>query len=153
MSSGKNLTLALLDYRDSQLWLTGQHEEVLVVRVNGTIERIDTMELGFPVGMVDDITEFVAQVPIDLNPGDGIVLYTDGVIEAENPQRQLYGLERLMEKIQQHWQQPAIEVRRAIIADVQQHIGDRTVLDDITLVVLKKGDTTEAAQLERALTV
>jgi sigma-B regulation protein RsbU (phosphoserine phosphatase) len=153
MSSGKNLTLALLDYRDNQLWLTGQHEEVLVVRVNGTIERIDTMDLGFPVGMVDDITEFVAQIPIDLNPGDGIVLYTDGVIEAENPERQLYGLERLMEKIQQHWQQPAIEVRRAVIADVQDHIGDRTVLDDITLVVLKKGDTTEAAPLEQAFTV
>ncbi|WP_416669935.1 SpoIIE family protein phosphatase [Egbenema bharatensis] len=138
MSPGKNLTLSLLDYRDEQLWLTGQHEEVLVVRADGNIERVDTIDLGFPLGMVDDITEFVAQVPIHLAPGDGIVLYTDGVIEAENDQQQLYGLERLMEQIQHYWQQSAIEIRRAIIADVQQHIGDRAVLDDITLVVLKK---------------
>jgi sigma-B regulation protein RsbU (phosphoserine phosphatase) len=138
MSSGKNLTLALLDYRDERLWLTGQHEEVLVVRADSSIERVDTIDLGFPIGMVDDITEFVSQIPIDLKPGDGIVLYTDGVIEAENSQRQLYGLERLMETIQQHWQQPAIDIRQAIITDVQQHIGDRVVLDDITLVVLKK---------------
>lgn len=138
MSPGKNLTLALLDYRDEQLWLTGQHEEVLVVRTSGSIERIDTIDLGFPIGMVDDITEFVSQVPIHLNLGDGIVLYTDGVIEAENHQRQLYGLERLIEVIQQNWQQAAIDIRYAIIADVQKHIGDRAVLDDITLVVVKK---------------
>jgi phosphoserine phosphatase RsbU/P len=142
MSPGKNLTLSLLDYRDEQLWLTGQHEEVLVVRANG-IERIDTIDLGFPLGMVDDITEFVAQIPIHLASGEGVVLYTDGVIEAENVQQQLYGLERLMAQIQHHWQQSAIDIRRAIIADVQQHIGDRAVLDDITLVVLKKVQETK----------
>jgi serine phosphatase RsbU (regulator of sigma subunit) len=44
------MILALLDYQDSNLTLSGQHEEIIVVRTDGNIERIDTMELGFPLG-------------------------------------------------------------------------------------------------------
>lgn len=138
MSPGKNLTLALLDYRNGQLQLTGQHEEVLVVRAEGTVERIDTIDLGFPLGIVDDITAFVSQMQISLNPGDGVVLYTDGVTEAENSQRALYGLQRLIDMVQRHWKDAAIDIRQAVIEDVRQHIGDSAILDDITLVVLKK---------------
>lgn len=49
MGSDKNLTLALLDYRDGCLSLSGQHEEMIVVR-SGVVERIETIDLGFPLG-------------------------------------------------------------------------------------------------------
>jgi predicted ATPase/serine phosphatase RsbU (regulator of sigma subunit)/tRNA A-37 threonylcarbamoyl transferase component Bud32 len=138
MGSTRNLTLSLLDYHDGQLRLSGQHEEVLVVRAQGRVERIDTIDLGFPVGMIDDISEFVAQVPIHLEPGDGVVLYTDGITEAESPSRQLYGLERLMAVVEQNWQRSAEEISQVVVADVRSHMGSRSMLDDITLVVLKQ---------------
>ncbi|HEY9859734.1 MAG TPA: SpoIIE family protein phosphatase [Candidatus Obscuribacterales bacterium] len=138
MRSSKNLTLTLMDYQDGQLHLSGQHEEVLVMRADGTVERVDTFDLGFPVGMVADIAEFVGQMQIPLDSGDGIVLYTDGITEAEGPNHKLYGLERLIEVAQQHWQQSAKEISRAVIEDVRSHIGQTTVYDDITLVVVKK---------------
>lgn len=138
MSPGKNLTLALLDYRDGQLQITGQHEEVLVVRAEGTVERIDTIDLGFPIGILEDITAFVAQTQISLNTGDGVILYTDGVTEAMNDQRELYGLERLINSAQQHWKNSADSIRQAVIEDVRQHMNEAMLVDDITLVVLKK---------------
>lgn len=137
MSPGKSLTLALLDYQDGQLQITGQHEEVLVVR-NGRVERIDTIDLGFPIGMIDNVDDFISQTQILLNSGDSVVLYTDGITEAENDRRELYGMEQLIRVIEAHWQQTAIAIREAVIADVHEHIGQHPIYDDITLVVLKK---------------
>ncbi|MBE9129655.1 MULTISPECIES: ammonium transporter [unclassified Coleofasciculus] len=138
MNCDKNLTLSLLDYHQGILNLSGQHEEMIVVRAGGQIERIDTIDLGFPIGLEADITEFVAHAQLQLNPGDVVVLYTDGITEAENLQGLLYGVERLCEVLSRNWQQPAQEIRQAVIDDVRQHIGEQKVFDDITLLVLKQ---------------
>ncbi|OQY50087.1 MAG: serine/threonine protein phosphatase [Candidatus Parabeggiatoa sp. nov. 2] len=138
LCSDKNLTLSLLDYRAGRLRLTGQHEEVLVVRKGGKVERIDTFNLGFMIGVEPDITQFVSQMEITLQPGDGIVLYTDGITEARNPNMELYELDRLCEVISRHWHLSAAAIQQAVIADVRQYIDTQKVYDDITLLVLKQ---------------
>lgn len=138
MNSDRNMTLALLDYDGETVSLTGQHEEVVVVRRNGDLERIDTIDLGFPLGLEEDISSFVAQAQVDLAPGDGIVLYTDGITEAENSGGVLYGLPRLCDLVQKYWTNSAADIRRRVIQDVQSHIGHHKVFDDITLLVLKR---------------
>jgi serine phosphatase RsbU (regulator of sigma subunit) len=145
MKVNKNLTLSLLDYQNGRLRLTGQHEDVLVVRQNGEIERIDTFYLGFNVGMVADIAAFVSHDDIQLQPGDGVVLYTDGVTEALNSDRKFYGVERLCEIVSRNWYFSASEILKIIIADVRQHIGMQKVDDDITLLVIKQ----KASNLKR----
>lgn len=140
MKVDRQLTLAILNYADSHLSISGQHEEVLVVRADGRLETVDTMELGMVIGLIDDIADFIAQVRVKLEPGDGVVLYTDGIPEAENEAGELYGLERLCEVIQEHWHQCAQEIQKAAIADVQGFIGNYKVFDDITLLVLKEKD-------------
>jgi serine phosphatase RsbU (regulator of sigma subunit) len=138
MNCNKSLTLALLDYQEGQIRLSGQHEEVILVRKDGSIQRIDTIDLGFPLGLEADIAEFVGHTHIDLNSGDGIVLYTDGITEAQNLQQEFYGLERLCAVVQQHWQRSAQDIQQAVIRDVRQFIGEQTVYDDLTLLVLKQ---------------
>ncbi|MFG6100866.1 PP2C family protein-serine/threonine phosphatase [Leptothoe sp. EHU-05/26/07-4] len=138
MNSERNMTLSLLDYSGGKVSLTGQHEEVIIVRKDGGLERIDTIDLGFPLGLESDISEFIDQTHINLDPGDGIVLYTDGITEAENSDGTHYGLPRLCELVQLHWHLPAEEIRRRVIQDVQTHIGTHKVFDDITLLVLKR---------------
>jgi serine phosphatase RsbU (regulator of sigma subunit) len=56
----KNASLALLDYQQGMLKLTGEHEEMIVVRCNGCVERFDTIDLGFQIGLDAEIAEFVA---------------------------------------------------------------------------------------------
>jgi len=66
------------------------------------------------------------------------VLYTDGITEAENMDKLLYGLERLIEVIEINWQRSASDIRDAVIKDVRSHTGEQKVFDDITLLVLKQ---------------
>ncbi|MDM8566543.1 SpoIIE family protein phosphatase [Candidatus Halobeggiatoa sp. HSG11] len=138
MKTDKNLTLSLLDYQNGILQLTGQHEEVLLVKENGKIERIDTFDLGFMVGVVNDISKFTSHQEISLQPGDGIVLYTDGITEAQNIEEKQYGLERLCKVVSNYWSGNAGDVQRAIVADVKNYIGKQKVFDDITLLILKQ---------------
>jgi len=138
MGSDKNLTLALLDYQQGKLNISGQHEEVLIVRKDGNIERIDTFDLGFMVGLEADIGQFLGKKSIMLATGDGVVLYTDGVTEAMNLERKQYGVERLCEVISLNWQAQAIDIKTAIISDVRKHIDTQEVFDDITFLILKQ---------------
>ena len=138
IDSSRNMTLALLDYQDSNFTLSGQHEEIIVVRTDGNIERIDTMELGFPLGLDEDIADFVSQVQVHLNPGDVVVLYTDGITEAVNINKVFYGIERLCQVVKENRHKTAEEIRQAVIDHLRQHIDQHKVFDDITLVVLKQ---------------
>ncbi|MDM8560740.1 AAA family ATPase [Candidatus Parabeggiatoa sp. HSG14] len=137
MNSDKNLTFALLNYQNGQICLTGQHEEMIVVR-SGEVELIDTVDLGFPIGLEENIAGFIAQTKVSLNQGDVVVLYTDGITEAINSDKVQYGLERLYEAVKQNWQRTALEIREAVVSDVKAYIGTQKVFDDITLLVLKQ---------------
>ncbi|MBO9998499.1 MAG: SpoIIE family protein phosphatase [Cyanobacteria bacterium SID2] len=138
MNSDRYLTLAVLDYCQGELRLSGQHEDVLIVRRGGTIERIDTVDLGFPIGLDRHISDFISEVSVRLQPGDTVILYTDGITEAENEDGDLYGLDRLRDIARCHWDKSAREIRQAIVGDVRQYIGNQKVYDDITLLVLKQ---------------
>jgi sigma-B regulation protein RsbU (phosphoserine phosphatase) len=145
MGSGKNMTFALLDHRSRPdgrpggvIRLTGQHETLIIVRANGGLEELDTLMLGMPLGLVDDVDQYLAEDTLDLGIGDMVVLYTDGITEAVNDRDQLYGLERLKQLCQIHHRDAASDVKAAIIADLRAHIGASKVLDDLTLIVLKQ---------------
>jgi serine phosphatase RsbU (regulator of sigma subunit) len=75
---------------------------------------------------------------VSLQPGEAVILYTDGITEAENANRELYGVERLCQVLSQSWKNPAEELKQAVIEDVTRHIGQEKVLDDLTLVVMKQ---------------
>ena len=136
----KSMSLVLLDYQLGQMKLqaSGQHEQVLVVRQDGQVEAVDTMDLGFPLGLESKIAQFVEETSIELQPGDGIVLYSDGITEAENVEKELYGTERLCNVVSAHWTQPAEAIKDAVVADVRGFIGEQTVYDDLALLVVKQ---------------
>ncbi|MEM6752809.1 MAG: SpoIIE family protein phosphatase [Cyanobacteria bacterium P01_C01_bin.38] len=141
MDSGKNLTLSLIDYSNGELKLTGQHEEVILARSNGEVELLDTTDLGFPIGLDDEIADFVDEQKVQLDAGDVAVLFTDGITEAEDIHGNLYGIEKLCEVIKQNRHLSAAGIKDAVIEDVRSHIGLQEVFDDITLLVLKQKDT------------
>ncbi|BBC25880.1 SpoIIE family protein phosphatase [Pseudanabaena sp. ABRG5-3] len=138
MDSEKTLTLAIVNYTNGKIVISGQHEEIILVRKNGQIERIDTMSLGFPIALDSEIEQFISHATFDLDLGDGIVLYTDGIPEAININKVQYRVERLCEVISKSWHKSASEIKADIIVDVRRHIGTQKVFDDITLLVLKR---------------
>ncbi len=138
MNTDKNLTLALLDYERGKMTLSGQHEEIIIVRASGEVQRIDTMHLGFPIGLEESITDFLDKLILYLDVDDVVVLFTDGITEAENSAKQMYGLDRLCQMVQSKRHLSAVEICNSIITDLKDHIKDHKIHDDITLLVLKQ---------------
>jgi len=162
-NTDKHLSLAFLDYDDGRMTLSGQHEELIVVREGAEIERIDTLDLGLPIGLEPDISAFVATREISFSRGDMIVLHTDGVTEAMNvatreisfsrgdmivlhtdgvteamnAKGELFGIERLCESARQFYGHSAEDAKVGILEDLMAHIGEQKIYDDITLVVMR----------------
>ena len=138
MKVDRALTLAFIHYQGGVVKIVGQHEEMLIVRQGGQVERVDTINLGFPLGLVEHISHLVSEYMITLHPGESVVLYTDGITEAENTEKVLYGLDRLCQVLSRNWNGSAEAMKQAIVNDVIGFIGQQVVYDDLTLVVLKQ---------------
>ena len=138
MGSCKNMTLSLLEYEAGLLRLCGQHEELILVRADGSVEQVDTFELGFPLGIESDISQFVREQQLHFHPGDIAVMYTDGVTEAVNDAREQYGIERLLAVVKEHRQDGSKQICSAILGDLRSWMQSQPMFDDITLLVLKQ---------------
>ncbi len=139
MGTDKNLTLVLLEYHQGRLKICGQHEEVLVVRREGFVEAVDTVDLGFMMGLVEDVERFIHCMELRLEIGDGVVLYTDGITEAQNPEGEQFGVRRLCESACRAWaDRDAARVQQAIMENVSAFTQNPRISDDMTLVVFKR---------------
>jgi serine phosphatase RsbU (regulator of sigma subunit) len=93
---------------------------------------------------------------VPFRPGDTLVLYSDGVVEAENRQDDEFGEERLAAIIDQHATRPAIVLRDAILSEVRKFSHGAPQADDLTLLVVRAGapvgpnDRAERAELQLA---
>ncbi len=95
---------------------------------------------GIPLGIVEDRTW--GQETVQLDPGDILVLYTDGITEAHHEMPLLFGEERLLESVRASLdtagaQRPsAQEIQDGILADVHSFVGGAPQSDDIALTIL-----------------
>lgn len=90
---------------------------------------------GHPLGWFEDIP--ITPVTVQLEPGDILVFYTDGLIESENVAGEPYGEDRLIARLHALGSRPAAEILQQIIADVNAFRGLAPVFDDTTLVVVR----------------
>jgi sigma-B regulation protein RsbU (phosphoserine phosphatase) len=72
-----------------------------------------------------------------INPGQMIIIGTDGIWEAQNPQGEMFGKERFKEILRQHADQPARDIIQAVILQVDNFRSALDKTDDVTLVVAK----------------
>jgi len=103
------------------------------------------MRTGIPLGLFADATWKRGQA--QLGPGDVLVLYTDGITEAQDEQRDFYGEERLLHVVSAYLASPGLrgpsakELKRCILADVHQFVGAAPQFDDIALAVIAREST------------
>lgn len=138
MADARNLTLALLRYQDGTVWLAGQHESVIVVRASGEVEEIDTLPLGINVGLLGEVDDMMNETSFSLGPADLMVLYTDGVTEAEAPDKSQYGVQRLKDAVASRRTLPCEQIVQGVFKDIYRWIAGGTVYDDITLVLVRR---------------
>ena len=105
----------------------------MVVRANG--ERLELEASGTPVGLVE--TAEFAVVEQRLGAGDKIVIYSDGVTEAQNLERRFFGKRRLREVVEAHAGDSCTAIHDAIQEAVAAFTEGAAQSDDITVVVLE----------------
>ena len=86
---------------------------------------------------IDETFQF-AERTVQLDPGDLIVLYTDGVTEAINAAEQEFGLVRLRQAILEHRHLSAREISSALNAALREFVDAAPQFDDIAVVVVKR---------------
>jgi sigma-B regulation protein RsbU (phosphoserine phosphatase) len=74
---------------------------------------------------------------LELRTGDMLVLYTDGLVEAENPEGESYSVQRLEGTAVAHLDQPANKIAEAIYASVIEFRRNNVLEDDATLLLVK----------------
>ncbi|GBF51997.1 serine phosphatase RsbU, regulator of sigma subunit [Leptospira ryugenii] len=89
---------------------------------------------GQPMGISN--CEFSEHI-VSYQPGDLLVLYTDGVTEAMNTREELFGEERLESAVLAHINDPPEVIRKAILQKVGEFIGDAEPHDDISLFIVR----------------
>ncbi|MGL5831268.1 MAG: SpoIIE family protein phosphatase [Candidatus Altimarinota bacterium] len=122
------------------------HEHLVIYRANSGKCEV-AVSGGIALGMVADNSKIVKEKEIGLNPGDIIVLYSDGVTEAKNMQGEMFGLKRLVEIIELYASQgDAQDLVQNIAKDFSHFVEEHVQEDDITLIALRKLGVNEKAR-------
>ncbi len=112
----------------------GHNNPILLRAKTGDVELLTaTGQIIGPFPNERYKTEFIV-----MNKGDVLLLYTDGVSDASNENREMYGERRLVEKLREYRQRTPKEITQLILEDVQKHNRLQEFSDDKTLVVVKK---------------
>ncbi len=91
---------------------------------------------GVPIGIMEDIE--YKQAKVKFNPGDIVVLYTDGITEMRNAEKEEYGLQRVYNLLMKNHHLNASEFLDLLISDVENFRGDTPPHDDTTAMVFKR---------------
>ncbi len=136
LRSDDHVTLTVLRYfTDGRLIWAGAHEDMLVFRSQrGKCERLLTP--GTWVGAVESVRRATVDSTARLEPGDVLVLHTDGITEAPRG-KERFGIDRLQAVVEGAGNGSAESVRTAVVSEVSQWMDRQE--DDYTIVVLKHG--------------
>ncbi|MPZ97019.1 MAG: SpoIIE family protein phosphatase, partial [Propionibacteriales bacterium] len=112
----------------------GGHHQPLVRRATGVVEQVG--RLGTALGLIEDPDLYDATV--DLDPGDVLCLFTDGLVEARHD-RDLFGTENAAEVLAEHAGRSPEEIVAALAASARRFHGSQ-LTDDLAVLVVRVGD-------------
>jgi sigma-B regulation protein RsbU (phosphoserine phosphatase) len=114
-------------------YVNAGHNPPLLRRADGSIEWLETG--GAPVGMFHSSPYGVGS--LRLNPGDVLVAYTDGIVEAQDALAEQWGARRLVEVVDESRDEMAAQINARIWKAVDRFVGRADQRDDMTLLVLR----------------
>ena len=126
--------MGLLNVRTGHVTFANAGHNPPVLRQGGGEFAYHRTRAGFVLAGMEGVC--YRKFELQLQPGDTLYLYTDGVTEATDAAEQLYGEERLLALLNRHKDEPARAVCEAVKADVDRFAGEAEQFDDITMLCL-----------------
>jgi serine phosphatase RsbU (regulator of sigma subunit) len=114
-------------------YINAGHNNPILRRSSGQIERLDVG--GLPFGILSEVKYESATVT--LAPGDWLIIFTDGVVEAENARQEEYGEARLLTATDAGKSVEPAEMLKRLMAEVDLFVGNTPQHDDVTCMLLK----------------
>ncbi len=115
-------------------YVNGGHNDGVVLRADGNVELLTTT--GLPLGLFAKAAYEQSQVT--LCTGDLLMIYSDGVPEAENGCEEQFGMERVIEVLRAQKEQAASRMVDQMVTSIDGFVGSAPQFDDLTLMVLKR---------------
>lgn len=126
--------LAFYDEKTRELSFSNcGHFPAYLLRANGTIEKLTTEGMALGVEKFDEVQTSSVQ----LDSGDSLLLFTDGVVEAHNDEMKMFGEKQLMESFKKRKELKAKQIVDELIEEVAFFAGGSPQYDDLTLIVIK----------------
>jgi serine phosphatase RsbU (regulator of sigma subunit) len=124
----------VLDHKNHVLIFSNAgHNPPILMRRDGRLEYL--LDGGVALGVLPDAT--YEERPIALRPGDLLLMYTDGISEAESPSGEQFGTRRIEQLMARLGDESAAAIVQGLVDEVLAWTGERGQNDDITIVVLK----------------
>jgi serine phosphatase RsbU (regulator of sigma subunit) len=114
-------------------YINAGHNNPILRRSTGAIERLDVG--GLPLGIQPDAKYESASV--GLEPGDWLIVFTDGVVEAENTMQDEFGETRLLNTVAASAANSPAEMLNRLMADLDLFVGNTPQHDDVTCLLVK----------------
>ena len=114
-------------------YVNAGHNDPILRRASGTIERLS--DGGMPLGILEDAPYSAGETT--LRPGDWLVVFTDGVVEAEDVQRQEYGEQRLLGMLHSGVMLEPTVLLNSIMLDLDRFVDGAPQHDDITCMLIR----------------
>ena len=134
---GLRFTTAFLSEYDGArrifTYINAGHNNPILRRSNGLIERLDVG--GLPLGIQPEAKYESASVA--LAPGDWLIVFTDGLVEAENAHQDEYGETRLLSAIAAGTASTPAEMLNRLMAELDLFVGNTPQHDDVTCLLVK----------------
>ncbi|MFZ0549097.1 MAG: SpoIIE family protein phosphatase [Candidatus Promineifilaceae bacterium] len=125
---------AIWNPKDRELeYANGGHNPPLLIRADGKTRELTAP--GIALGVLEEVK--ISQRKVKLHPGDTVIFYTDGVTEAMNEDYDEFGVDRLNMVGRNMRKETPVDIVNAITQAVDEHAGDTSQFDDVTLVVMK----------------
>jgi phosphoserine phosphatase RsbU/P len=115
------------------MYVNAGHNPPILRRTNGAMEKLE--EGGLPLGI--EASAAFATGTIHLEPGDALILYTDGVVEAFNAAGEEFGNDRWLAAIRQLPEVPADKTLQILMQQVDAFVGATRQSDDITCLIFR----------------
>jgi phosphoserine phosphatase RsbU/P len=129
-------TAFLAEYDPAQRtvdYINAGHNNPILRRANGAIERLDVG--GLPFGILPEASFQAASVT--LAPGDWLIIFTDGLVEAENARQEEYGEGRLLNTISAGSSDDPAAMLKRLMNELDLFVGNTPQHDDVTCMLLK----------------
>jgi sigma-B regulation protein RsbU (phosphoserine phosphatase) len=114
-------------------YINAGHNNPILRRASGLIERLDVG--GLPLGIQPEAKYESASVA--LAPGDWLIIFTDGLVEAENARQEEYGETRLLSMLNAAAASTPSEMLKRMLADLDLFVGNTPQHDDVTCLLIK----------------